>query len=127
MLTYVHAFWNHIVVVSYGGVLTEIDVTPEVNFIFCQPENKSSTFILNIYQQSFEVGCHWPLWRGWNKRTTMQDRQKSNAKKDQHANYITFSSLYMLYADNCINKVCFVPKTPQINQYLHVISSYKSQ
>ena len=52
MLTYVHAFWNHIVVVSYGGVLTEIDVTPEVDFIFRQPENKSSTFILKIYQHA---------------------------------------------------------------------------
>jgi len=19
-------------------------------------------------RKSFEVGCHWPLWRGWNNR-----------------------------------------------------------
>ena len=82
MLTYVHAFWNHIVVVSYGGVLTEIDVTPEVNVIFRQPENKSSTFILKIYQ---------------------------------HANCITLSSLYMFYANNLIQKVCFVANTRKIN------------
>jgi len=28
-----------------------------------------------------KVGGHWPLWRGWKKRMTMQNRQKSNAKK----------------------------------------------
>ena len=32
-------------------------------------------------RKSFEVGGHWPLWRGWKKRMTMQNRQKSNAKK----------------------------------------------
>ena len=31
-------------------------------------------------RKSFEVGVHWSLWRGW-KKTTMQNRQKSNAKK----------------------------------------------
>ena len=30
---------------------------------------------------SFEVGGHWPLWRGWKNRLTTQNRQKSNAKK----------------------------------------------
>ena len=33
-------------------------------------------------RKSFEVGGHWPLWRGWKKRMTMQNRQKSNAKKN---------------------------------------------
>ena len=32
-------------------------------------------------RKSFEVGGHWPLWRGWKHRMTTQNRQKSNAKK----------------------------------------------
>ena len=32
-------------------------------------------------RKSFEVGGHWPLWRGWNNQMTTQNRQKSNAKK----------------------------------------------
>ena len=32
-------------------------------------------------RKSFEVGGHWPLWRGWNNRMTTKNRQKSNAKK----------------------------------------------
>jgi len=32
-------------------------------------------------RKSFEVGGHWPLWRGWKKRMTMQNWQKSNSKK----------------------------------------------
>ena len=35
------------------------------------------------YRNPFEVGAHWPLWLGWKNRMTMQDRQKSNAKKIQ--------------------------------------------
>ena len=31
-------------------------------------------------RQSFEVGGHWPLWRGRTNRMTTQNRQKSNAK-----------------------------------------------
>jgi len=31
-------------------------------------------------RKSFEVGGHWPFWRGWKKRMTTQNRQKSNAK-----------------------------------------------
>jgi len=34
-------------------------------------------------RKSFEVGGHWPFWRGWKKRMT-QNRQKSNAKKRLH-------------------------------------------
>ena len=30
-------------------------------------------------RKSFEVGGHWPLWRGRKKRITMQNRQKLNA------------------------------------------------
>mgnify|MGYP000169787474 CR=1 FL=1 len=30
--------------------------------------------------KSFEVGDHWPLWRGRKKRMIMPNRQKSNAK-----------------------------------------------
>ena len=33
-------------------------------------------------RKSFEVGGHWPLWRGWKNRMTTQNRQKSNAKKN---------------------------------------------
>ena len=33
-------------------------------------------------RKSFEVGGHWPLWRGWKKRMITQNRQKSNAKKN---------------------------------------------
>jgi len=32
-------------------------------------------------RKSFQVRGHWPLWRGWKKRMTTQNRQKSNAKK----------------------------------------------
>ena len=32
-------------------------------------------------RKSFEVGGHWPLWRGWKNRMTTQKQQKSNAKK----------------------------------------------
>ena len=32
-------------------------------------------------KKSFEVGGHWPLWRGLKNRMTTQNRQKSNAKK----------------------------------------------
>ena len=35
-------------------------------------------------RKSFEVGGHWPLWRGWKKRMTTQNRQKSNAKKTKN-------------------------------------------
>ena len=31
-------------------------------------------------RKSFEVGGHWPLWRGMKNRMTTQNRQKSNAK-----------------------------------------------
>ena len=34
-------------------------------------------------KKSFEVGGHWPLWRGWKNRMTTQNRQKVNAKKIQ--------------------------------------------
>jgi len=35
-------------------------------------------------RKSFEVGGHWPLWRGWKDRMTTQNRQKSNAKKTKN-------------------------------------------
>ena len=34
-------------------------------------------------RKSFEVGGHWPLWRGRKNRTTTQNRQNSNAKKQK--------------------------------------------
>ena len=30
-------------------------------------------------RKSYEVGGHWPLWRGWKTRMATQNRQKSNA------------------------------------------------
>ena len=35
---------------------------------------------------------HWPLWRGWKKRMTTQNQQKSNAKKK----YVFFSKFMFL-------------------------------
>jgi len=32
-------------------------------------------------RKSFEVEGHWLLWRGWKKRMTTHNRQKSNPKK----------------------------------------------
>ena len=34
-------------------------------------------------RKSFEDGGHWPLLRGWKKRMTKQNRQKSKAKKNK--------------------------------------------
>ena len=39
-------------------------------------------------RKSFEVGGHWPLWRGWKTRMTTQNRQMSNAKKVQVIVYL---------------------------------------
>ena len=51
----------------------------------------------NIWdRKSFEVGGHWPLWRGWKKRMTAQNRQKSNAKKKEEKKVLKRS----LYIDN---------------------------
>ena len=33
-------------------------------------------------RKSFEVGGHWPLWRGWKNLMTTQNRQKSKAKNN---------------------------------------------
>ena len=47
-------------------------------------------------RKSFEVGGHWRLWRGWEKRMTTQNRQKSNAKKTlkkHHFDKVYFSIL----------------------------------
>ena len=38
-------------------------------------------------RKSFEVGGHWPLWRGWKNRMITQNRQKSNAKKKKKKKY----------------------------------------
>ena len=34
-------------------------------------------------RKSFEVGGHWPLWRGWKNRMTTQNQHKSIPKKQQ--------------------------------------------
>ena len=43
-------------------------------------------------RKSFEVGGHWPLWRGWKNRVTTQNRQKSNAKNNNKKN--NFDKVY---------------------------------
>ena len=45
-------------------------------------------------RKSFEVGGHWPLWRGWKNRMTTQNRKKSNAKKNPQK--ITLSKRFLL-------------------------------
>jgi len=47
-------------------------------------------------RKSFEVGGHWSLWRGWKKRMTTQNRQKSNAKKIKNKK----TTIQMLIPDN---------------------------
>ena len=41
-------------------------------------------------RKSFEVGGHWPLWRGWTNRMATQNLQKSNAKKTNSKYSITW-------------------------------------
>ena len=51
-------------------------------------------------RKSFEVGDHWPLWRGWKKRMITQNRHKSNANKNKLKNPnldIVFRCKYQLY------------------------------
>ena len=47
-------------------------------------------------RKSFEVGSHWPLWRGWKNQMTMQNRQRSNAKKTLKKTYL-FCNIYPKY------------------------------
>ena len=35
-------------------------------------------------RKSFEVGCHWPLWREWKTRMTTQNRQKNRTLKRKY-------------------------------------------
>ena len=42
-------------------------------------------------RKSFKVGGHWPLWRGWKKRMTTQNRQKLYAKKQQKPSSYVYS------------------------------------
>jgi len=42
-------------------------------------------------RKSSEVGGHWLLCRGWKKRMTTQNRQKSNAKKTAHLRHDLFN------------------------------------
>ena len=51
-------------------------------------------------RKSFQVGGHWPLWRGRKKRMTTQNRQKSNAKtKQQQQSCSLRSIIVVLIAD----------------------------
>ena len=47
-------------------------------------------------RKSFEVGGHWPLWRGWKKRITTQNRQKSNTKKEKNNEHDATCMLHVL-------------------------------
>ena len=44
-------------------------------------------------RKSFEVGGHWPLWRGWKNRMTTQNRKKSNAKKNHSRQTIVITTV----------------------------------
>ena len=50
-------------------------------------------------RKSFEVGGHWPLWRGSKNRMTKQNRQKSNAKKTTTKN----KQRHILLKENIFN------------------------
>ena len=58
------------------------------------------------YENLFEVGGHWPLWRGWKKWMTTQNRQKSNAKKQNKQNIknfpFNFKVLFSTHVNTCI-------------------------
>ena len=55
-------------------------------------------------RKSFEVGGHWPLWRGWKNRMTTQNRQKSNKKinnfKTAYCNFYSLQKVNVKYKDN---------------------------
>ena len=48
-------------------------------------------------RKSFEVGGHWPVWRGWKKRMNTQNRQKLNAKKkEEKKEYVDVTCIALL-------------------------------
>ena len=65
-------------------------------------------------KNSFEVGGHWPLWRGWKNRMTMQNRPKSNAKKQQKKTTTSSSSCHR----------CFITRLLLINH--SYLTKYKT-
>ena len=68
-------------------------------------------------RKSFEVGGHWPLWRGWKKRMTMQNRQKSNAKFKKKKigcirllfTHICALPIFVPYPYLCLTHICALP------------------
>ena len=56
-------------------------------------------------RKSFEVGGHWPLWRGWKNRMTTLNRQKSNAKKIKKYHTSQFTVLGSYYWDQLAIKI----------------------
>ena len=62
-------------------------------------------------RKSFEVGGHWPLWRGWKKRMNTQNRQKLNAKKKRRKKRICWCDVY------CPFNVLWICKTSTV--YIH--------
>ena len=62
------------------------------------------------HRKSFEVGGHWPLWRGLKNQMTTQNRQKSNAKKKNPLTVCMFLTTCMYQTSNphtwlCLKKV----------------------
>ena len=85
----------------------------------------------NIWnRKSFEVGGHWPLWRGWNNRMTMQKRQKSNARLLElwgfYLYIIIIIYLFLLfYLLLLLLVVVVVVVYRSFNQELHQVFIYK--
>ena len=86
-----HRLLDSLVVECWHQVLEVPGSIPSqgpIDVIKMVPEVLSFSTVINVMdkiwdKKSFEVGGHWPLWRGRKTRMTTQNRQKSNAKKTQ--------------------------------------------
>ena len=79
-------------------------------------------------RKSLEVGGHWPLWRGWKNRMTMQNRQKLNAnffyynllcQKFHSLHHITrdyFSTVFLVSGNLSILGFCLTDWTMFLTQ-----------
>jgi len=70
---------------------------------------------------AFEIGGHWPLWRGWKYRMITQNRQKSNANffwKLSHILWLNASSHGLINLVIATNFNSFL--YPNNNARLHV-------
>ena len=74
--------------------------------------------------KSVEVGDHWPLWRGWKKRMTTHNRQKSNAKNKTVHNISLHYSIWhvlLLLLFNAIIYFCQVDQCPPRCNFIGLI------